>query len=231
MAIQQLPLGVSFREDAVFEDYLPGDNAQTLGALRHALARLDETLIYLWGSSGSGLTHLLQASVHDLQAQGLESLYLPLADCLDYGPAALEGLDELPVLALDDLDRIAGLPEWEEALFHLFNRMRDSGRVLLVTSHTSPLNPAVDLPDLASRLSWGLTFHFLPLTDDQKTDWLIWKARRRGLTMEPDVAAFLINRAARSMTALVDAFERLDHGSLARQRRLTIPFVKSELGL
>lgn len=231
MAIQQLPLGVTFREDAVFEDYLPGDNAQTLGALRHALARLDETLIYLWGASGSGLTHLLQACVHDLQSQGLESLYLPLADCVQYGPNALEGLDEMAVLALDDIDSIAGLPDWEEALFHLFNRMRDSGRVLLVTSHTSPLNPTVALPDLASRLSWGLTFHIQPLTDEQKTDWLIWKARRRGLTMEPDVAAFLINRAARSMTALVDAFERLDHGSLAQQRRLTIPFVKSELGL
>lgn len=147
MAIQQLPLGVTFREDAVFEDYLPGDNAQTLGALRHALARLDETLIYLWGASGSGLTHLLQACVHDLQSQGLESLYLPLADCVQYGPDALEGLDEMAVLALDDIDSIAGLPDWEEALFHLFNRMRDSGRVLLVTSHTSPLHPTVALPD------------------------------------------------------------------------------------
>ncbi|MEX0623516.1 DnaA regulatory inactivator Hda [Saccharospirillum sp.] len=231
MAIQQLPLSVTFREDAVFDDYLPGDNAQTLGALRHALARLDETLIYLWGASGSGLTHLLQASVHDLQTQGLESLYLPLADCVDHGPEALEGLDQMAVLALDDIDSIAGHPEWEEALFHLFNRMRDSGRVLLVTSHTSPLKPAITLPDLASRLSWGLTFHIQPLTDEQKTDWLIWKARRRGLTMETDVAAFLINRTARSMTSLVEAFERLDQGSLAQQRRLTIPFVKSELGL
>jgi DnaA family protein len=231
VAVKQLPLGVTFREDAVFDDYLPGDNAQTLGALRHALARLDESLIYLWGAGGSGLTHLLQSCVHDLQTQGLETVYLPLADCVDFGPEALDGLDQVDVLALDDIDTVAGHADWEEALFHLFNRLRDSGRVLLVTSHTSPLSPSVVLPDLASRLSWGLTFHFRPLTDAQKTDWLIWKARRRGLTMETDVAAFLINRAARSMSSLVDAFERLDHGSLAQQRRLTIPFIKSELGL
>lgn len=231
MAVQQLPLSVTFREDAVFDDYLPGDNAQTVGALRHALARLDESLIYLWGAPGCGLSHLLQAAVHDVQTQGLEVMYLPLAECIDFGPEALEGLDEVDVLALDDIDRIAGRPDWEEAVFHLFNRLRDSGRILMVTSHSSPLHQKIELPDLRSRLSWGLTFQVQPLSDEQKTDWLIWKARRRGLTLEPDVAAFLINRVARSMKALVDAFEALDHHSLAEQRRLTIPFVKSVLDL
>lgn len=231
MAVKQLPLSVSFREDAVFDDFLPGDNAQTVGALRHALARLDEQLLYLWGAPGSGLSHLLQAAVHDLQTQGLEGLYLPLAECIDYGTGALEGLDELDVVALDDIDLIAGRAEWEEAVFHLFNRLRDTGRVLMVTSHSSPLHQAIDLPDLKSRLSWGLAFQVQPLSDEQKMDWLIWKARRRGLTLEPDVAAFLINRVARSMNVLVEAFDRLDQHSLAEQRRLTIPFVKSVLDL
>lgn len=231
MAVEQLPLGVTFREDAVFDDYLPGDNARTLGALRHALARLDESLIYLWGAPGCGLSHLLQAAVHEVQTQGLDVMYLPLAECIDYGPEALEGLDEVDVLALDDIDRIVGRPEWQEAVFHLFNRLRDSGRMLMVTSHASPLHQSMELPDLRSRLSWGLTFQVQPLNDEQKTDWLIWKARRRGLTLEPDVAAFLINRVARSMKSLVEAFDTLDHRSLAEQRRLTIPFVKAVLGL
>lgn len=231
MAAHQLPLGVTFREDAVFDDFLPGDNAATLGALRHALARLDESLLYLWGPPGAGLSHLLQAAVHDLQAQGLDVVFLPLAECLEHGPEALEGLDELGGVALDDIDLIAGRPDWEEAVFHLFNRLRDSGRVLLVTSHRSPLHQEMQLADLNSRLSWGLTFQVRPLTDEQKMDWLVWKARRRGLMMESDVAAFLINRAARSMSALVDAFERLDHRSLAEKRRLTIPFIKEVLGL
>lgn len=231
MTVGQLPLGVTFREHAVFDDFLPGDNAQTLGALRHALARLDDTLIYLWGASGSGLSHLLQASVHELQGQGLTVMYLPVTDCLDYGLQALEGLDEMDVVALDDIDLIAGRPEWQEAVFHLFNRLRDSGRLLLVTSHASPLQQPIELPDLRSRLSWGLTFQVQPLSDEQKLDWLVWKARRRGLTLEADVAAFLINRVARSMVTLVEAFERLDERSLAQQRRLTIPFIKEVLSL
>lgn len=231
MAVKQLPLSVTFREDAVFDDFLPGDNAQTVGALRHALARLDDHLLYLWGAPGAGLSHLLQASVHELQTQGLDGVYLPMSECLEYGLDALEGLDELDVVALDDIDLIAGRADWEEAVFHLFNRLRDTGRVLLVTSHASPLHQSIELPDLKSRLSWGLTFQVQPLSDEQKMDWLIWKARRRGLVMEPDVAAFLINRVARSMNVLVEAFDALDQRSLAEKRRLTIPFVKSVLDL
>lgn len=227
----QLPLGVTFRENAVFDDFLPGDNARTVGALRHALARLDEQMLYLWGAPGSGLSHLLQASVHELQGQGLEVVYLPLKECLEYGPEALENLDEVGALALDDIDVIAGKLEWEEALFHLYNRLRDSGRTVLVTSHQSPLHLDLALPDLKSRLGWGLTFQIQPLNDEQKMDWLIWKARRRGLALEPDVAAFIINRVARNMQSLVEAFEKLDQRSLAEQRRLTIPFVKQVLVL
>ncbi|MHA7879472.1 MAG: DnaA regulatory inactivator Hda [Saccharospirillum sp.] len=231
IASGQLPLSVTFREDAVFDDFLPGDNARALGALRHALARLDEPMLYLWGAPGSGLSHVLQASVHELQGQGLEVMYLPLEACLDFGPQALDNLDDVDALALDDIDAIAGKADWEEALFHLYNRLRDSGRLLLVTSHASPLHLDIALPDLKSRLGWGLTFQIQPLNDEQKTDWLIWKARRRGLVLEPDVAAFVINRAARSMQALVETFEALDQRSLAEQRRLTIPFVKQVLDL
>lgn len=231
IASGQLPLGVSFRESAVFDDFLPGENARTLGALRHALARLDEQMLYIWGAPGSGLSHLLQASVHELQGQGLEVVYLPLEECLEYGPEALDNLDDVDALVLDDIDAIAGKPDWEETLFHLYNRLRDSGRILLVSSHHSPLHLDLSLPDLKSRLGWGLTFQIQPLNDEQKLDWLIWKARRRGLVLEPDVAAFVINRVARSMQNLVDAFELLDQRSLAEQRRLTIPFIKQVLGL
>jgi len=43
----QLPLHVSFREDAVFEDFLPGNNAVAIGTLRQALAKLSDHLVFL----------------------------------------------------------------------------------------------------------------------------------------------------------------------------------------
>jgi DnaA family protein len=227
----QLPLHVSFREDAVFEDFLPAGNAVAVGTLRQALANLNDHLIYLWGSSGVGVSHLLQASVHDLQTQGMQAVYLPLSECLSYGPEALEGLDELDAVALDDVHLLVDSIDWQEAVFHFYNRMRDSGRLILVGSSSSPLQLPLPLQDLKSRLSSGLTISLSPMTDEERVSWLVWKGRRRGLVVEKDVAEFLIYRHNQNVSELVQTFEKLDAASLAEKRKITIPFLKQVLGL
>ena len=227
----QLPLHVSFAEDAVFEDYLPGQNAIAIGTLRQSLANLTDHLIYLWGAKGVGVSHLLQASIHDLQVQGFDAVYLPLSECLEYGPEALEGLDQLHAVALDDIDLIADDAQWQEAVFHFYNRMRDSGRHLMVGARCSPLQLALTLPDLKSRLSSGLTISLLPMSDEERVTWVIWKGRRRGLVIGRDVAEFLITRHNQNMKELVTTFDRLDSASLAEKRKITIPFLKQVLGL
>lgn len=226
----QIPLHVGFREDAVFEDFLPGQNAVAVGMLRQSLANLSEHLIYLWGARGCGVSHLLQASVNDLQLQGLQAVYLPLSQCIDYGPEALEGLDMLDAVAIDDIDLIADNREWTEALFHFYNRMRDSGRLILVGGMCSPLQFETSLADLKSRLSSGLTLQLVAMSDEERIDWVLWKGRRRGLVIERDVAEFLIVRHNQNMHEMVDTFDKLDEASLAEKRRLTIPFVKQVLG-
>ncbi|MEJ2042523.1 MAG: DnaA regulatory inactivator Hda [Reinekea sp.] len=228
---RQLPLHISFREDAVFEDYLPANNAIAVGTLRQALVRLDDHLIYLWGASGVGISHLLQAAVHDLQSQTLNAIYLPLGECIDYGPEALEGLDEMDAVALDDIDALIGHAHWQEAIFHFYNRMRDSGRMILVGGSCSPLHLGLSLADLKSRLSSGLTLNLVQMDDEQRTDWVIWKGRKRGLVITPEVAEFLINRHNRNMRELVATFDQIDAASLAEKRKITIPFLKQVLGL
>jgi len=228
---QQIPLHVGFREDAVFEDFLPGNNAVAIGTLRQALARLDDHLIYLWGSVGAGVSHLLQAAIHDIQSQGLEAVYLSLAECRDHGIDALEGLDELDAVAIDDIDIINDDPEWLEAIFHFYNRMRDSGKMILVGGHSSPLHLPMTLADLKSRLSSGLTMHIQLMDDEERVDWLIWKGRRRGLVISPEVAEFLIHRHNQKTAELVATFDLIDSASLAEKRRVTIPFLKQILKL
>ena len=228
---KQLPLNVGFREDAVFEDYLPANNALAIGTLRHALAKLDDHLIYLWGARGVGVSHILQAAVHDLQLQGLEVVYLPISECLEYGADALEGLDEMDAVAFDDIDLVANDADWQEGLFHFYNRMRDSGKLILVGAACSPLHLPLSLADLKSRLSSGLTLQLLPMSDEERVDWVVWKGRRRGLTIERDVAEFLINRHNQNMKELVSTFDKLDAASLAEKRKITIPFLKQVLQL
>ena len=229
----QLPLGVRLRDDATFANYYPGANAAALGyveRLCEAEAGWTESLIYLWGSAGVGRSHLLQAACLRFEQRGEQAVYLPLAEVVEYGPELLDNLEQCELVCLDDLDAVAGRRDWEEALFHLFNRLRDSGRRLLLGAATSPRELAVQLADLKSRLTLALVFQLHVLSDEDKLRALQLCASRRGLHLSDEVGRFILTRGERSMSALFELLERLDQASLQAQRKLTIPFLKETLG-
>ena len=228
----QLPLGVRFRDDATFANFYPGANAAALEYVERLcspqISWTDE-LIYLWGGSGVGRTHLLQAACLRADQWADLVVYLPLAELVHYGPSLLDNLDQCDLLCLDDLDAVMGKPDWEEALFHLFNRLRDSGRRLLMAANASPRELLVNLPDLQSSLSLALVFQLQALSDEDKLRALQLRASKRGLSLPDDVGRFILSRGERTMTALFDLLDQLDQASLQAQRKLTIPFLKETL--
>ena len=86
------------------------------------------------------------------------------------------------------------------------------------------------LPDLSSRLAWGVVFQLQNLDDQDKQQMLQLRAALRGLQLPDEVARYILSRGARGMGELFTALERLDQASLQAQHRLTIPFVKRVMG-
>lgn len=233
---QQLSLSVSLNDDATFENfYAPptSHNRQVVAGLRDQLGDgVDSTFLFLWGGAGSGCSHLLQASCHRAQSQGLTIQYLPLQELANSKPAdLLTGLEALDFIALDDLQAVAGDPAWELALFSLYNLLRDNGKRLVIAANANPRDLPIKLEDLRSRLQWGVTFQLHPLTDEEKQHALQMRARARGLELSDEVAYFLLQRLPRNMHQLFQQLQRLDQASLAEQRKLTIPFIKKVLAL
>ncbi|MDV7210462.1 DnaA regulatory inactivator Hda [Azotobacter beijerinckii] len=229
----QLPLGVRLRDDATFANYYPGANAGALGYVERLCepdAGWTESLIYLWGGEGVGRSHLLQAACIRFEQRRELAIYLPLAEVADYGPALLDNLEQSELVCLDDLEAIAGRADWEEALFHLFNRLRDAGRRLLLSAAMPPRELPVQLPDLKSRLTLALVFQLQGLSDEDKLRALQLRASRRGLHLTDEVGRFILTRGSRSMAALFELLDKLDQASLQAQRKLTIPFLKETLG-
>lgn len=219
---QQLTLRIGLRDSATFANFFPGDNAAPL----HLLQQGAEPFVYLWGSPGSGRSHLLQAACHAEAARGGAPAYLPFAELPPGGVALLEGLEQMSLVCLDDLQAVAGDGAWEEALFHLYNRVRDAGGRLLAAADASPAALPVALPDLRSRLAWGPVFQLQSLDDAGRLAALQLRAQARGMELGEEVGAYLLRRCPRDMHALFELLERLDQASLAAQRRLTIPFVR-----
>jgi DnaA family protein len=225
----QLPLGLALRESARFDSYYPGNNHEAVQAARGCATGDGEQLVYLAAPAGCGKTHLLQAACVTAAAAGRSVVYLPLASAGQLSPLMLDGLEQQDLVCLDDVDMIAGHPEWEQALFGLFNRLREAGRTLLVAASKRADRCGFGLPDLVSRLGWGVTYVLAPLLDAQVVDALALRARGRGLELPDDTAQYLVRRLPRDLPTVFALLDRLDQVSMIEQRRLTIPFVKSVL--
>jgi len=226
----QLPLGLRLPDTARLDNFVPGLNAEALAAVRQCVTGPGATTLFLTGPAGSGKTHLLQAACHAVQVQGAQAAYVPLAERAVLSPALLEGLEDYALVALDDVDAVAGDAAWEETLFHLFNRLREAGGRLLAAARARPAQAGLRLPDLRSRLAWG-TLYALQLPDDAtRLRILTQRTRDRGLVLSDDVGRFLLHRCPRDLPALLALLDRLDRAALTAQRRLSIPFVREVLG-
>jgi DnaA family protein len=223
----QLPLGLRLGDHARFRNFFAGPNAELLAALRALAGGTGARLLYCSGAPGTGKSHLLQAACAEAREQGRTAWYLPLA--AELPPAVLEGLEQQDLICLDDLQRVAGVTVWEEALFHLHNRVREQGGALVVAGQGRPEESGLRLPDLVSRLHWGLLYRLQELDDAERLAALQLRAASRGLDLPTETGDYLLRRCSRDLPALFALLDHLDVASLAAQRRLTIPFVRAVL--
>jgi DnaA family protein len=207
-----------------FEQFVPGANAVALGLVMRVAERMGEPQLYVWGESASGKTHVLQAACQRMGAQGLPAAYLSLADALH--PGVLDGLEQLALVALDDIQAVMGLDAWEIALFDLINRLREQQVPLLLAADTPPSSLAVRLPDLASRLAWGPVLRLEVLDDAGKREVLRAHAAERGMELPDEVIYFMFAHLPRGLSNLLEGLEQLDRASMQRQRRVTLPLAR-----
>lgn len=224
----QLALSVRLDDAATYKNFCPLETLNHAAVLNFLQAGEQREIFgYLWGGADSGVSHLLQAACHQALATGLAAQYLPLAEFLDY-PAddVLEGLDQLNLICLDNIDAIAGNQAWELAVFRLFNQAREQSVQLLLGADAPPRELGVQLADLVSRFGWGPVFHLPAPGDQEKYRILQFRAARLGLELKEDVVRYLLSRFERSLSSLLERLTELDKASLQRQRKITIPFIR-----
>ena len=226
---QQLPLTFEPRERYTFNTFIAGRNRLAVDLVRQMARGGGETQVLVWADKGNGKSHLLQAACNLASQSKLTACYLPAKEVIDSPVQLFEGLEQLEIVCIDDVDVMMQSAVWEEALFDLINRVRSAGKRIILAAGMSPESCVINLADLRSRLSWGPVFHLHELDDEDTISAMQTRAQQSGLEMADNVASYLITHYPRD---LFDLFERLDHldkASMAMQRRLTIPFVKSVL--
>jgi DnaA-homolog protein len=212
--MRQLLLDFTQAPAPTFANFVHGRNAELAHALESAArGEPPERVIYIWGESASGKTHLLKAFA---AASGRPARYVAGAR---FAPPDAQG-----VLALDDVERLS--EGHQVALFNAFNE--HAFPFLLVAASAAPKDVALRR-DLATRLATGLTYRILPLTDEEKRAALAAHAKARGFALAEEVGAYLLTHARRDMGSLIAALDSLDRYSLETGRPITVPLLKAAL--
>lgn len=227
----QLVLGVVPRAGGSFGNFESGGNAVALHSVRAMTEGQGDDVAYLWGAGGTGKTHLLEAAAREAASRDRPAAYLSLRERGELEVSILSGLDQLSLICIDDLDGLVGDAVWEEAFFHLCNRIRANRARLVVTASRSPIEIGFRLADLASRLRAGVVLQLRALDEAGCARALQRRAQERGFELSDDVTGYLLRRERRDMHSLFELFERIDRSSLRHKRRVTVPFVRDLLGL
>ena len=220
----QLPLGVQLADRANLDNYFSGPNHEAVTALR-ALARPGATAtLYLYGAPGSGKSHLLQG-LTAMAAAGGTAAYLPLRQFADEAPDVTEGMEQLDVVCIDDLEAIIGHPVWMLALLRLLDRLRSHGARCVVAAGAAPERLGLGLTDLVTRLHAATVYGLRPLNDADLQQLLQDRAAERGLQLAEDAGRRLLAQLPRDTGSLIAVLDSLDRDSLRAQRRLSLPFI------
>src|SRR3954466_6058235 len=170
--MRQLPLEISPPAEPSFDNFVPGQNVEALANVR-GLAL---------GTLHEAIVYLWgeagSGRTHLLRAAARANASLVIAD---------------DVAALD--------AEAQQRLFNAINAARDGRAAGLAAGPPAPA--ALELrADLRSRLAWGLVYQLKPLAEAEKRRHLQAEARRRGLTLSDEIAAYLLARVPRDMATL-----------------------------
>ncbi len=233
----QLALSVQLPDDEIFDNYLSESNKSVVSQLSLFVEQTtpnqsnQPSSLYLFGLTGVGKSHLLHACGTYASQLGKTSVCLSCAELLELSVEVLDGLEQIDVICLDDIQLLAGNKLWQQAIFDLYNRVLEQNHSLIISGDQSVGQLGLSLPDLISRLSWGLTEQLKPLSDVEKVTALQFRALKRGLMLSDDAANFLLNRLSREMANLIASLDTLDKASIREQRKITIPFIKDVLNI
>ena len=196
--------------------------------------------LYIYGDSGLGKTHIVQAIGHEVRQRHpeLQVLYVSMnkfqaqfqtayknGEITDF----IQFYQMVDVLIIDDIQELTGKTGTQNAFFNIFNHLQLAGKQLILTSD----KPPVELKDIEQRLltrfKWGLSAHLNVPDYETKLKIIRAKAKRAGATIPEDVVAYLADNISANVREIEGALSSLIANASFLGRKVTISLAKDIL--
>jgi chromosomal replication initiator protein len=228
-----------------FDQFVIGKSNELAAAAALAVADAPGRVynpLFIYGATGLGKTHLIQAIAHQILISSLGSrvIYVGAEQFTNDYIGAIQGRTtadfrrryrETDVLLIDDVHFLRNKEATQEEFFHTFNALYESGRQILLTSDRPPAEiPAVE-SRLVSRFQWGMVADIEPPDLEHRIAILQKKAETDQLqrTIPPDVIYFLAETITSSVRELEGAIVRLLAFASLKGRQISIALAAEAL--
>lgn len=208
----QLNLDVSIYPPAHISDFVGDEWTGVLDAVRQMSMGLLKNC-YFYGHAECGKSHLLVAMCTLYKDMNKKAIYLPLKQVINESPQIIADIENYDLVALDDLHLIVNNRDWQEAIFHLFNKSLEGKCQIALVADKSVSELQFSMQDLVSRLAQCTSFS-LPknqLIDDRK-QMVLNILNRRNLMFNKSIIDFLIHHGPLKtslMISVIDDLQRL----------------------
>ena len=226
-----------------FDAFVVGSSNKLVHAAAKAVA--DEpggafNPLFIYGASGLGKTHILQAIANQIAATFPEKkvVYITcdrftneLIDSIRQNRASefrarYRGVD---VLLIDDIQFLAKKEACQEEFFHTFNELYSQKKQIVLSSDTSPSEIKVLSDRLRTRFEWGMKADIQPPDIETKIAILHKKAFERKFTIDGEVLAYLAENSGSDVRALEGRLNKVIFASILHEMPITVALAKSAL--
>ena len=228
-----------------FENYCSSMSNKLAVSIAQTIAEHPEVKTYnplfVFGSTGVGKTHLLQAIGIKLKENNPRMRVLYVSSRVfesQYTTAVIQKkvndfinfYQSIDVLLLDDIQFLAGKEKTQNTFFHIFNHLHQHQRQLVMSSDCRPSDLDGMEPRLISRFKWGMTVELEKPDFELRRQFLAMKAAQDGLRISGEVLDFIATNVTESVRELEGVMvSLLAHATMLNQD-ITIDLARSIIG-
>ena len=222
---RQLALQIQINERASLNNFFVSkNNNKTIQVLKNILFSSDSgAQIFIDDLGSNGKSYLLQAICNDFSNSNNSSIYIPMQEAINLDPSLLDGVSELNLICIDDVDLINKRKEWEIALFNLINECYEKECFLLLSGSINKLEA---IPDLVSRIKKMETLRLEAINDDELLEATQAISKNLNIEISDKNMNYLINNSKRDIKTIFRTLSQLERESLERKKSIGLNLIK-----
>lgn len=196
--------------------------------------------MFVYGESGVGKTHLVQAIGIKIKEQNPRARVLYLSANLfqqQYTNAVIHNqlnnfinfYQSIEVLLMDDIQEFTGKIQTQNTFFHIFNHLHLNGRQLVLTCDRPPVELEGIVPRLLTRFKWGLQVEVEHPDYALRRSILHNKIERDGLVISDEIVDYIARNVTDNVRDLEGTIVSLMAHAMAFNREVTLELAEQVL--